>query len=73
MYQHLDKEETDANKLVIVNQRKEEAFSAIYDAFLPTLTSHLNDDLWQSVNVDAQDGVTSTDFFDIYNALVENY
>ncbi|HKM21996.1 MAG TPA: peptidylprolyl isomerase [Lachnospiraceae bacterium] len=68
-----DKEETDANKLVIVNQRKEEAFSAIYDAFLPTLTSHLNDDLWQSVNVDAQDGVTSTDFFDIYNALVENY
>ncbi len=66
-----DKEETDANKLVIVNKRKEEAFSAIYDAFLPTLTSHLNDALWQSVNVDEHDGVTSTEFFDIYNALTK--
>ena len=64
-----DQEETDANKLVIVKKRKEEAFSQIYDEFLTTLTSNLNEPLWDSINVDHEDGVETTGFFDVYNEL----
>jgi len=65
-----NQEETDINKKAIVKERKEEAFRAIYDEFLPTLTSNLNAPLWDSVSVNAKDNVGTTDFFDIYNALV---
>lgn len=64
-----NQEETDANKLTIVKKRKDEAFNQIYDEFLTTLTSNLNEPLWKSVNVDHEDGVETTGFFDVYNEL----
>lgn len=64
-----NQEETDANKLVIVKKRKEEAFNQIYDEFLTTLTSNLNEPLWKSINVDHEDGIETTGFFDVYNEL----
>ncbi|NLG05121.1 MAG: peptidylprolyl isomerase [Clostridia bacterium] len=67
---NLNREETDANKINIVNKRKEAMFNQVYDEFLPTLTSNLNDDLWKSINVDEQDGVTTKTFFDVYNETV---
>jgi len=66
-----NREETDINKQTIVKERKEEAFRAVYDEFLPTLTSDLNEPLWDSVSVNAKDNVGTTDFFDIYNALIQ--
>lgn len=66
---NLNREETDANKANIVNKRKETMFNKIYDEFLPTLTSNLNDELWKSINVDEQDGVTTKTFFDVYNEV----
>lgn len=62
-----DKEETDANKLVIVEQRKKEAFGQEYDAFVNTLARKLNDSLWQSVDLIHTQGVETNSFFEVYN------
>ena len=63
----LDRAQTDANKLVIVEQRKKDAFNQEYDAFVNTLARKLNEKLWQKVElVHAQD-VDTSDFFVIYN------
>lgn len=63
----LDREETDANKIKIVEKRKEEVFGQEYDAFVATLTRTLNEDLWDSVSLIQNEDVTTRDFFDIYN------
>ena len=44
-----DKDETDANKVKIVDQRRAEAFGQEYDAYVETLTRNLNEELWNSV------------------------
>ena len=63
----LDRAQTDANKLVIVEQRKKDAFNQEYDAFVNTLARKLNEKLWQKVElVHAQD-VDTSDFFVTYN------
>ncbi|MCM1144782.1 MAG: peptidylprolyl isomerase [Blautia sp.] len=61
-----DKEETDSNKVKIVEQRKEEVFGQEYDAFVETLTRKLNEELWDSVHFIHDENVTTSRFFDIY-------
>lgn len=63
-----DKEETDANKVKIVEQRREEAFGQEYDAYVETLTRNLNEELWNSVNFIHDEGVHTQNFFEIYTA-----
>ena len=60
-------EETDANKIKIVEKRKQEAFDEIYDAYIVTLTSNLNKPLWDSIHYDTQGPVRTTTFFEIYD------
>ncbi len=60
-------EETDANKLKIVDRRKQEAFDEVYNNYVTTLTSNLNKPLWDSIHYDHGGGVTTTSFFDIYD------
>ncbi len=62
-----DREETDNNKLKIVEQRRKEAFEKEYDAFAETLTRRLNDELWESIHFLHDDAVVTADFFDVYN------
>ncbi len=62
-----NREETDANKIKIVEKRKEEVFGQEYDAFVATLTRTLNEELWESVSLIRNEDVTTRDFFDIYN------
>lgn len=62
-----DPEQTEENKKVIVEKRRQEAFDRVYEAYLPTLTTNLNQDLWDSVEYDPNTGVSTTSFFDIYN------
>lgn len=62
-----NREETDANKIKIVEKRKEEVFGQEYDAFVETLTRTLNEDLWESVSMNKNEAVKTRDFFDIYN------
>ena len=61
-----DREETDANKIKIVEQRREEAFGQECDAYVATLTRNLNEELWDSVNFIHDEEVTTQNFFEVY-------
>ena len=61
-----DREETDANKIKIVEQRREEAFGQEYDAFVETLVRQLNTKLWDEIALLHDERVTTAGFFDIY-------
>lgn len=62
-----NREETDANKLKIVETRKKEVFGEKYDDFVRTLTRRLNEDLWESITFIDNANVNTTSFFDVYN------
>lgn len=62
-----DREETDNNKLKIVEERRQEAFGREYDTFVAGLTRQLNEEVWQSVSFIHDAAVTTSDFFDVYN------
>lgn len=61
-----NREETDANKVKIVEERKKEVFGQEYDTFVSTLTRNLNENLWDSVTFIHDPEVKTSDFFDIY-------
>ncbi|MDR2888729.1 MAG: peptidylprolyl isomerase [Lachnospiraceae bacterium] len=61
-----NREETDANKIKIVEERRGEVFGQEYNAFVATLTKHLNDLLWEQVVFIHNEDVTTKDFFDVY-------
>lgn len=61
-----DREETDANKVKIVEQRREEAFGQEYDAYVETLTRNLNEELWKRVNFIHDENVKTQNFFEVY-------
>ena len=63
-----DREETDANKVKIVDERRAEAFGQEYDAYVETLTRNLNRELWDSVTFIHDEDVKTMDFFDVYAA-----
>ncbi len=60
-------EETDANKVKIVEKRKHEAFDEVYNNFVATLTSNLNKPLYDSIHYNPAAGVSTTSFFDVYD------
>lgn len=62
-----DKEETDANKLKIMEQRREEAFYVEYENFVATLTRDLNEKLWENIEFIHDENVTTSSFFNIYD------
>lgn len=62
-----NREETDANKVKIVEKRREEVFGQEYDAFVESLTRTLNEELWKRVSLIENEEVRTSDFFDIYN------
>lgn len=66
-----DMEATDANKEVIIEQRKTKAFDEAYEVFVNGLVSEFNDELWDSVTFDKNDNVKTVNFFDTYNQYFE--
>ena len=62
-----NKEETDANKIKIVEQRKEEVFGEEYDEFVSSLTRKLNEELWEKVAFIHEPEVNTKNFFDVYD------
>lgn len=66
-----NREETDANKLKIVEQRRKEVFGQEYDEFVSTLTRSLNEKLWDKVSFIHDTNVTTTTFFDVYSEIVD--
>ncbi len=61
-----NREQTDQNKLIIMEERKKEVFGEEYDVFVDTLTRQLNDNVWEDVRFIHDANVTTSDFFDVY-------
>ena len=61
-----DREQTDMNKLTIVEERRREVFGQEYDAFMETLPRQLNQQLWDDMKLLHDEEVTTTAFFDVY-------
>lgn len=62
-----NREETDANKVKIVEKRREEVFGEEYDKFVSSLTRKLNESLWEEVSFINDTNVSTENFFDVYD------
>lgn len=62
-----NREETEANKVKIVDKRKREVFGAQYDAFVATLSKQLNTKLWDSISLNEDEQVSSTNLMQVYS------
>ena len=58
---------TDANKQVILERRRKEAFDDVYEAFVETLPSEFNEELWKNITLKADESIKTRNFFEIYD------
>ena len=61
-----NQEETDANKIVIVEKKREEVFGQRYSQFASELTKAVNEDLWTEISLIDEVEIDTSEFFDIY-------
>ena len=64
-----NQEETDINKIAIVEKRKKEVFQEEYNAFVSTLTKNINEELWNSIELIEDEKVTTNSFFHTYHTV----
>ena len=62
----LDREQTDLNKIAIVEERRQKAFEEEYNAFISGLIKNLNEELWETVSL-PRDQRIEAGFFRIYD------
>lgn len=62
----LNREETDMNKVRIVEERRKQAFSKEYDSYVQTLTRHMNENLWEEITLLHDSEVTTSNFFEVF-------
>ncbi|MCH4193349.1 MAG: peptidylprolyl isomerase [Butyrivibrio sp.] len=62
-----NRQETEANKVKIVEERKKEAFGQQYDDFADNLTRELNTELWAKVTMPHDAKITTRSFFEVYD------
>ncbi len=60
---------TDANKIKIVKERQDAAFSEEYDRYVDTLNKNLNEELWESITLIHDDRVTTSNFFEVFDRM----
>lgn len=61
-----NQEETDANKVKIVEKKREEVFGKRYSDFAKGLTYAVNEDLWEKITLIQEVKIDTSNFFDIY-------
>ena len=61
-----NEELTETNKVTIVEKREKEAFDDVYNEFVASLTSYINEDVWSALKVDSTSKVVTDNFFDVY-------
>lgn len=61
-----DEEQTQIHKKDIVEQRKQAALHAVYDPFLDTVSSKLNESVWKRISIREMEQFSFTDFYVIY-------
>lgn len=66
-----DRDETDRNKMKIVEQRRKEVFSEEYSGFVEGLTRNIDEQLWESVGFIEDSEVNTSSFFEIYHSIMD--
>lgn len=61
-----NQELTEANKVNIVEKREKEAFDDVYNAFVSTLSSVINEELWQELEMDTESQIQTNNFFEVF-------
>lgn len=61
-----DEEQTQIHKQDIVEQRKQEAFHTVYDPFVETISSKLNERVWADISIREMEQFAFADFHVIY-------
>lgn len=67
----MDYEATQANKLVLAEQRKKEAFSKAYTEIAANTHSQFRDKQWEALTLSEEVHSTDANFFDIYDEYVK--
>lgn len=66
-----DRDETDRNKVKIVEQRRKEVFNEEYSGFVEGLARSLNEELWDTVGLIDDAEVTTSSFLDVYQEVFD--
>ncbi len=61
-----DREQTEENKLVLIEERKNEAFGKEYEAFVETLAKKLNEEVWEEIQLRKEAEIKTDTFFEVY-------
>ena len=61
-----NREETEANKVRIVEEKKREVFGEQYDEFAAKLSKVLNEELYKKIHIAEIEEAPKADFFEIY-------
>lgn len=67
-----NQEETDANKVIIVEKKREEVFGQRYSEFAAGLTKAVNEDLWKEISLIEDVEIDTAEFFEIYQEYLGN-
>ena len=67
----MDFEATQANKLVLAKQRKQETFSKAYKEIAANTHSQFKDKQWNALALNEETHVTDANFFDIYDEFLK--
>ena len=67
-----NREETDANKIVIVEKKREEIFEDRYSQFATNLTKAVNEDLWEEIALVKDVEIDTSEFFEIYREYMQD-
>lgn len=62
-----NQELTDANKSVILEKRRKEAFDDVYREYIKELPAEFNEKVWKEVKVETDKEITTDSFFEIYD------
>ena len=61
-----DEQQTEIHKKDIVEQRRQAAFHSVYDPFVETLYSKLNESVWKNISIREMEQFSYADFYVIY-------
>ena len=67
-----NREVTDANKIRIVEERRNKVFSEVYDNYVEGLTKNINEELWDDMTFIHDQNVTTCDFFEVFDRIWNN-
>lgn len=63
---------TEANKDTIVEKREKAAFEGVYNEFILTLDSYINQEVWDSLELDKTSTIQTDSFFKVYEKYFGN-